>query len=67
MIPSAVVGSAVAGALTMLFGIGLRAPHGGIFVIPLVDGNPLLYILAILIGSVVTALLVGLLKKRVIE
>ncbi|MEK5522636.1 PTS fructose transporter subunit IIABC [Heyndrickxia sp. FSL W8-0423] len=67
VIPSAVVGSAVAGALTMLFGIGLRAPHGGIFVIPLVDGNPLLYILAILIGSVVTALLVGLLKKRVIE
>jgi fructose PTS system EIIBC or EIIC component len=67
VIPSAVIGSAIAGALTMLFGIGLRAPHGGIFVIPLVDGNPLLYALAIIIGSIVTALLVGLLKKKVIE
>ncbi|MBS4172271.1 PTS fructose transporter subunit IIABC [Bacillus sp. FJAT-49736] len=65
VIPSAVVGSAIAGALTMLFHIGLRAPHGGIFVIPLVDGNPLLYALAIIIGAFITAILVGLLKKRV--
>ncbi|WP_078548844.1 PTS fructose transporter subunit IIABC [Litchfieldia alkalitelluris] len=65
VIPSLVVGSAVAGALTMMFGIGLPAPHGGAFVIPLVEGNPLLYLVAILIGSVITALMVGVLKKEV--
>jgi fructose PTS system EIIBC or EIIC component len=65
VIPSAVVGAAVAGALTMIFGIGLPAPHGGAFVIPVVDGNPLLYLLAIVIGSIVTALMVGFLKKPV--
>ncbi|MBM7702169.1 PTS fructose transporter subunit IIABC [Metabacillus iocasae] len=67
VIPSAVVGSAVAGALTMMFGIGLPAPHGGAFVIPVVTGNPFLYIVSILIGSFITALMVGLLKKRKIE
>ncbi len=67
VIPATVIGSAVAGALTMVFGIGLPAPHGGLFVIPVVDGNPLLYVLAILIGSIVTALLVGVLKKPVNE
>jgi fructose PTS system EIIBC or EIIC component len=51
----------------MMFGIGLPAPHGGAFVIPIVKGNPLLYILAILIGSVVTAVMVGLWKKEVKE
>ncbi|GAA0318345.1 PTS fructose transporter subunit IIABC [Bacillus carboniphilus] len=65
VIPSAVVGSAVAGALTLLFGVGLPAPHGGAFVIPIVEGNPFLYLLAILIGSFVTAIMVGLLKKEV--
>ncbi|MFC4322184.1 PTS fructose transporter subunit IIABC [Litchfieldia salsa] len=65
VIPSLVVGSAIAGALTMIFGIGLPAPHGGAFVIPLVEGSPLLYLLAIIIGSVVTALMVGLWKKPV--
>ncbi|WP_404431724.1 fructose-specific PTS transporter subunit EIIC [Sutcliffiella horikoshii] len=65
VIPSAVVGSAVAGALAMLFGIGLPAPHGGIFVIPIVTGGILMYVLAILIGAAVTAVMVGLLKKRV--
>ncbi|CAG9621753.1 PTS fructose transporter subunit IIABC [Sutcliffiella rhizosphaerae] len=64
VIPSAVVGSAVAGGLTMLFGIGLPAPHGGIFVIPIVSGGILLYVLAISIGAFVTALMVGVLKKR---
>ncbi|RIW38299.1 PTS fructose transporter subunit IIA [Bacillus salacetis] len=63
VIPSAIVGSAVAGGLAMAFGIGLPAPHGGIFVFPVVQGNPLLYILAVLIGSAVTAVMVGLLKK----
>ncbi|MGG1574051.1 PTS fructose transporter subunit IIABC [Fictibacillus sp. NRS-1165] len=65
VIPSIVAGSATAGALTMLFGIGLRAPHGGVFVIPFVQGNPLLYGLAIVIGAIVTALLVGFWKKPV--
>jgi fructose PTS system EIIBC or EIIC component len=67
VIPSIIVGSAIAGALTMLFKIGLPAPHGGIFVIPIAKGSPWLYILAILIGSIVTALMVGLWKKEVKE
>lgn len=65
VIPSIVVGSAIAGGLTMLFDIGLRAPHGGIVVAGLVDGNPLLYLLAILIGSVISAFLLGFLKKDI--
>ncbi len=40
VIPSIIVGSAIAGALTMVFGIGLSAPHGGIFVIPIISGSP---------------------------
>ncbi|RBP05291.1 PTS fructose transporter subunit IIABC [Rossellomorea aquimaris] len=65
VIPSIVTGSAVAGALAMFFGIGLPAPHGGLFVFPVVEGNPLLYLLAVLIGSVITAVMVGLLKKPI--
>lgn len=65
VIPSAVIGSAITGALTMMFGIGLPAPHGGIFVIPFVTGNWALYVLAILIGSIITALMVGFLKKPI--
>ena len=68
VIPSTMVGAAVAGGLTMLFGIGLRAPHGGVFVMGLVDGgigSILLYALAIIAGTIVTALLVGLLKKNI--
>ncbi|WP_243292311.1 PTS fructose transporter subunit IIABC [Bacillus sp. FJAT-47783] len=67
VIPSLVIGSATAGALSMLFQIGLRAPHGGAFVIGFVDGSPYLYALAILIGSIVTAILIGGLKKTVQE
>lgn len=67
VIPSIIVGSAVAGALTMLFHIGLPAPHGGMFVIPIVKGSAWLYMLAILAGSIVTALMVGLWKKEVQE
>lgn len=67
VIPSAVVGAAVAGALTMVFDIGLPAPHGGLFVIPIVEGNWFLYLLAILIGAFVTAFMLGILKKRVIK
>ncbi|MEH7110712.1 PTS fructose transporter subunit IIA, partial [Bacillus sp. JJ1764] len=65
VIPSIMIGSAVTGALSMAFGIGLRAPHGGIFVVPLVEHGALKYALAILIGSIVSALLIGLLKKPV--
>ncbi|MRH42045.1 PTS fructose transporter subunit IIA [Aquibacillus halophilus] len=63
VIPSLVIGSAVAGTLTMLFDIGLRAPHGGIVVAGLVEGNPLLYLLAIVTGTLVSAFILGFLKK----
>jgi PTS system fructose-specific IIC component len=63
VIPSAVIGSAVAGALAMFFNIGLPAPHGGIFVVAIVKGNPLLYLLSIATGAVVTAVLLGIFKK----
>ena len=66
VIPSMVVGSAVAGALTMAFDCTLRAPHGGIFVIPTI-GNPLMYLLAILIGAIVGCLLLSVLKKPLKE
>lgn len=64
VIPSIMVGSSVAGALSMVFGSTLRAPHGGIFVllIPNVVGNLLPYIVAIAAGTVVTALMVNALK-----
>lgn len=69
VIPSIITGSAIAGALTMVFGITLRAPHGGVFVAGLVDGSvpfaPLFYLLSILAGAFVTALMVGSLKKKV--
>lgn len=65
VIPAAVAGSAVAGALTMIFGVKLPAPHGGIFVFPVVQGNPLLYLAAVLVGAAVTALLLAVLKKPV--
>lgn len=62
VIPSCMVGAGIAGALTMLFGVQLPAPHGGIFVIPVVT-HPVQYLLAIGIGSLVTAVLLGILKK----
>ncbi|MBQ2603147.1 MAG: PTS sugar transporter subunit IIA [Oscillospiraceae bacterium] len=62
VIPSCVVGSAIAGALSMLFGCTLMAPHGGVFVFPTV-GNPLMYLLALVVGSVVGAVMLSLLKK----
>ena len=64
VIVSCVVGSSLAGALSMLFGITLPAPHGGIFVILLVN-KPVLYILSILIGSIVSALMLGIWKKKI--
>lgn len=64
VLPSCIAGSAVAGALSMAFGCTLMAPHGGIFVIP-VMGNPVLYLVALVAGTAVSAILLGLLKKRV--
>ncbi|MGM0756815.1 MAG: PTS fructose transporter subunit IIABC [Bacillota bacterium] len=64
VIPSAVVGAAVAGGLTEFFRVTLPAPHGGLFVF-WVTNHPVLYIISILIGAVVTALLLGILKKPV--
>ena len=62
VIPSLLVGSGVAGALSMAFGCTLRAPHGGIFVFPVV-GNMVMYLVALLAGSVVGCILLGILKK----
>ena len=62
IIPPCITGSAVAGALSMLFGCGSRAPHGGIFVIGIID-NPLLFLAAVAAGSVVAMLGIVLLKK----
>jgi PTS system fructose-specific IIC component len=66
VIPSIMVGSAVAGGLSMFFGNTLPAPHGGLFVLPVV-GNPVMYVVAILAGTVVTALMVNGLKKEIVE
>lgn len=66
VLPSCIVGSAIAGGLSMAFGCALRAPHGGVFVIAIVS-NPLAYIAAIVVGSVVGAIILGMLKKPVQE
>ncbi len=66
VIPSCIIGSAIAGGLSMLFGCTLRAPHGGVFVFPTI-GNVVLYIVALLVGSVVGAVILGLLKKKPVE
>jgi PTS system fructose-specific IIC component len=63
VIPAGILGSMTAGGLSMAFGCTLRAPHGGIWVLPLI-GAPLLYLLAIAAGTVVTALIVVTLKSR---
>ena len=64
VLPSCIVGSAVAGALSMAFGCTLLAPHGGIFVFPVV-GNALMYLVALVVGTVISAVLLGVLKKKV--
>ncbi len=66
VIPSMVVGSALAGALTMVFDCTLRAPHGGIFVVPTI-GNPLMYLVSIIIGALVGAVILSMLKKPLKE
>ena len=64
VLPSCIVGSAVAGALSMAFGCTLMAPHGGIFVFPVV-GNAIMYLVALVVGTVISAVLLGVLKKKV--
>lgn len=64
VIPSCIAGSAAAGALSMAFGCTLMAPHGGIFVFPVVE-HALLYLAALAVGTVISALLLGVLKKKV--
>lgn len=62
VLPACIIGSATAGGLSMFFGCTLRAPHGGIFVLPTI-GNPLMYALSILVGSIVGCLILAVLKK----
>ena len=64
VLPSCIAGSAVAGGISMFFGCTLMAPHGGIFVFPVV-GNALMYLVALVVGTAVSAVLLGLLKKKV--
>ena len=64
VLPSCIVGSAIAGGISMFFGCTLMAPHGGIFVFPVV-GNALMYLVALVVGTAVSTVLLGLLKKKV--
>lgn len=64
VLPSCIAGSAAAGALSMAFGCTLMAPHGGIFVVP-VMGNAVMYLAALAVGTAVSTILLGILKKRV--
>ena len=64
VIPACVIGSATAGALSMFFGCALRAPHGGIFVVPVIT-NPLMYLVSIIVGSIVGMIVLGALKKKI--
>ncbi|MCI7738824.1 MAG: fructose-specific PTS transporter subunit EIIC [Lachnospiraceae bacterium] len=64
VLPSCIIGSAAAGALSMAFNCTLMAPHGGIFVFPVV-GNAIMYVVALVAGTVISAVLLGILKKKV--
>lgn len=63
VIPSCIIGSALAGGLSMAFGCTLRAPHGGIFVLPTI-GNPFMYLAAVVVGAAVGCVILGFLKKN---
>ncbi len=65
VIPATAIGSAVAGGLALFFNIGMPVPHGGIFVIALVNGNPFFYILSIMVGAMVTCVLLSILKRPI--
>ena len=64
VLPSCIIGSAAAGAISMAFDCTLMAPHGGIFVFPVV-GNAVMYLVSLVVGTVISAVLLGLLKKKV--
>ena len=64
VLPSCIIGSAVAGAISMAFNCTLMAPHGGIFVFPVV-GNAVMYLAALVVGTVISAVLLGLVKKKI--
>lgn len=64
VLPACIAGSAAAGAISMAFNCTLMAPHGGIFVFPVV-GNPVMYLVALVAGTLISAVLLGILKKRV--
>lgn len=64
VIPACAIGSSIAGALSMTFGCSLRAPHGGIFVLPVIS-NPMGYFISLVIGSVVGMILLAILKKKI--
>ena len=64
VLPSCIIGSAAAGAISMAFNCTLMAPHGGIFVFPVV-GNAVMYLVALVVGTVISAVMLGLLKKKV--
>ena len=66
VLPACVIGSGIAGSLSMLFNCTLMAPHGGIFVFPVV-GNPWMYLAALVVGTIVSTVLLGILKKKVEE
>ncbi|WP_308009572.1 fructose-specific PTS transporter subunit EIIC [uncultured Fusobacterium sp.] len=66
VIPASIIGAAIAGGLSMMFGVLLPAPHGGIFVFPVVT-NPVMYLVSIVVGSLVTAFILGTWKKPVNE
>ena len=66
VIPASIIGAGIAGGLSMFFGVQLPAPHGGLFVIPVVT-HPIMYLVSIAVGSVVTALILGYIKKTVAE
>ena len=61
-----IVGSGVAGAISMAFNCTLMAPHGGIFVFPVV-GNTMMYVVSLVVGTIISAVLLGILKKDVKE
>ena len=66
VIPASIIGAGIAGGLSMFFGVQLPAPHGGLFVIPVVT-HPVMYLVSIAVGSVVTAIILGYIKKPVAE
>ena len=63
VIPACVIGSGIAGAMSMAFKCTLMAPHGGIFVVPVI-GNPWMYLIALVVGMAVSTVLLGVLKKK---